>query len=144
MNRREIRIGIVLLVTLLAAPLFAQEAPSPGAGKGAINITADRLVAQSRADYAEFTGNVHAVSDDFDIRADSLQVFYSQTPETAPLQPEKPRDETAGKTVREVIATGNVTILFGDKTATTPKAVYSRETSRVTLTGPGSTVTGPS
>ena len=51
---------------------------------------------------------------------------------------------TAGKTVKEIIATGNVTILLGDKTATTQKAVYSKETNRVTLMGPGSTVTGKS
>ncbi|ABW66318.1 OstA family protein [Desulfosudis oleivorans Hxd3] len=145
-NTMKIQTGLLTICFLVFPALFASAdtPPPPQDDAKAIHISADRLVSESRADYAEFTGNVRAVGEKFDIQADTLQVFYSPAPDTQAPGTANRLDTGTGKTVREIIATGNVTILFDDKVAKTDQAVYSRESGRVVLMGPGSTVTGKS
>jgi len=43
-----------------------------------VYITADKLIAESDAKYAEFIGNVRAVQEDTVITADRLKIFYKK------------------------------------------------------------------
>lgn len=109
---------------------------------GDIHISSDELIARSKANYAEFSGNVHAVNEDVDITADNLKVFYEQaSPSEAPAEAEG-GDITTGKTVREIVATGNVVIKFNQRTAVTDKAIYTRDTGKIVMTGADSKITG--
>lgn len=139
----RIRLGLFFIAAFVALPAWGQPMLSSENGGGNIHITADRLIARSQSNYAEFIGNVHAVNDDMDITADILKVFYDQSPE-GDTASGAGNDITAGKTVREIVATGNVTIKFSDKTAVTDNAVYTRKTGKIVMTGADSKVTSES
>ncbi len=130
-------IATALLLLSISGPSFAD-----GLTKGQntpIHITSDRLDAYSSSEHALFTGHVHAVSANFEIKSDSLDLFYTNNPQT---NGNEPISLGTGKAVEKIIATGNVTIVSMGKTAKTEKAVYSRNTGKVVLIGPGSSVTG--
>ncbi|MDY6905657.1 MAG: LptA/OstA family protein [Thermodesulfobacteriota bacterium] len=135
--------GLLIIALPMVFPAWGAGMLSSENGGGDIRISADRLIARSQANYAEFTGNVHAVNDDMDITADILKVFYDQATAAEPA-PETENTIAAGKTVREIVATGNVIIKFDRKTAITDKAVYTRKTGIVVMTGPDSRVTDES
>ena len=99
-----------------------------------IRITADRLVGSYDKNYAEFTGSVEAVFENFIIKSDSLKIYYNRDPG----KKEKPN---AGKeSIDKIIASGNVKIWADGKEATTQQAVYTTETMVLVLTGKNSTL----
>jgi len=98
------------------------------------HITADKLVIEIDSDKAEFIGNVKAVQGTTVITSDRLNILYQK--DTADT-----KDNTKGKeSIKEIIATGNVKILFDDKIAYSQHAVYIANTGIFTLTGPGSKI----
>jgi len=132
--------GLGVLILLMALPgLSAAEAdpssrgtPQPPESK--IRITADRLVADTKTGRAEFIGHVRATQGSTVITSDRLMVLYDQTGKADPA------GDTAAA-IDTITATGNVVIHFGDKTATTEKAVYQSKIGVFTLTGTGTRVT---
>lgn len=94
-------------------------------------ISADKLVTDNNTKSAEFTGNVKATQGDTVITADRLKIFYIA---------DKKKDQrvTGEETIQKMIATGTVTIRFGDVLAKTRRAVYTKETRTIVLTGANS------
>jgi len=99
-----------------------------------IRITADRLVGSYDRNYAEFTGSVKAVFENFIIKSDSLKIYYNHDPG----KKEKPK--ASEESIDKIIASGNVKIWADGKEATTQQAVYITETMVLVLTGKNSTL----
>ncbi|MBT8357366.1 MAG: hypothetical protein KJO61_06310 [Deltaproteobacteria bacterium] len=99
-----------------------------------IRITADRLVGSYERNYAEFTGSVEAVYDNFIIKSDSLKIYYKREPG------KKEKPIAGGESIDKIIASGNVKIWADGKEATTQQAVYITETMILVLTGKNSTL----
>jgi lipopolysaccharide transport protein LptA len=96
-----------------------------------IYISADKLVTDNNAKSAEFTGNVKATRGDTVITADRLKIFY--------ITNKKMEQRVAGEeAIQKIIATGTVTIRFGDVLATTRRAIYTKKTRTIVLTGANS------
>ena len=100
-----------------------------------IYITADKLIAESEAKYAEFIGNVRAVQEDTVITADRLKIFYKKVEDN-----NKNLTSDEGS-IEKIVSSGNVIINFDDKVAVAEHAVYTSETGVLVLTGPNSKVT---
>jgi lipopolysaccharide export system protein LptA len=100
-----------------------------------IRITADRLVGSYDRNYAEFTGSVEAVYENFIIKSDSLKIYYKRDPG------KKEKTKASKESIDKIIANGNVKIWADGKVATTQQAVYTTETMVLVLTGDNSTVT---
>ena len=98
-----------------------------------IRITADRLVGSYEKNYAEFTGSVEAVYDNFIIKSDSLKIYYKR-------EQGKKKSKADGESIEKIIASGNVKIWADGKEATTQQAVYITETMVLVLTGKNSTL----
>lgn len=78
-------------------------------------------------------GNVKATQGTTVITADRLKIYYSV--------PEKTDRPIAGEeAIQKIIASGKVSIRFGDILAKTKQAVYTKETRTIVLTGPNSTI----
>jgi lipopolysaccharide export system protein LptA len=105
------------------------------AGEKKIHITADRLIAEGNSNNAEFIGNVRAVQETTVITSEKLKIFYKK--DSSGIKDNSKGDES----IKEIIATGNVKILFDDKIAETQQAVYTTETRILVLNGPDSKVT---
>lgn len=107
-------IAVSLLFLLNPNHLFpAEKAPKlkKDEGEKKIHITADRLVAEGNSNNAEFIGNVRAVQEATVITSDRLKIFYKKDPSGS-------KDGSKGEdSIKEIIASGNVKILFDDKIA---------------------------
>ncbi len=126
---------ILVIILLTALPLGSTETGLGPENSDDIRISADRMVAHGQEGSVEFTGQVRATSDDFDITADKLKIFYEKN-KAGTQKPGLSRS-----TFREIIATGQVIIRSAGKIAKTEKAVYNKSQNRITLTGEGSRVT---
>ena len=114
----------------LAAAALAADPPAD-APREPINIVADRLLTDSNARRAEFSGNVTATQGDTRLTSDRLVIFYTGSgPQTAPQE-----------SVQRIEAYGNVRINMADRVATTDQAVYTAADRKLVLTGPGSKIT---
>jgi len=100
-----------------------------------IHITADRLIAEGNSNNAEFIGNVRAVQETTVITSNKLKIFYKKDSSGIEV------NSKGGESIKEIIATGNVKILFDDKIAETEQAVYTAETRILVLNGPNSKIT---
>jgi lipopolysaccharide transport protein LptA len=92
------------------------------------HISADKLVTDNGTKSAEFTGNVRATQGDTVITADRLKIFYI-------ADKKKDQQVTGEEAIQKIIATGTVTIRFGEVLAKTRRAVYTKETRTIVLTG---------
>jgi len=132
-------ISAFIILGALSAPSAGADkkepAPVAESGKDKIRITADTLTTESKAQFAEFSGNVKAVQGATVIIADRLRIFYKKDAQNKAA----PRAE--GTAIEKLEASGNVKITFDDKVAVTQKAVYLTEKRVLILSGPNSTVT---
>jgi lipopolysaccharide export system protein LptA len=120
---------ILALVWSLSTYTMAQTGPGVDediAGKE-LRITADRLVSDGNANYILFSGNVTTVYEDTMILSDQMKVFYENM--------EEGQDRMGEENIQKIVATGNVTIRFGDRTALCDQAVYTAKTKTIVLTG---------
>lgn len=105
---------------LLLLPLTAFANPEvPDQKRGPVEVSADRLEADDKAQTLIFLGNAVAAQDDVTIFADRLTVKYTG---------EKREIET-------VVAEGQVRITQGERLATGEKAVLYHLEERIVLTG---------
>lgn len=130
------RLGILLLGILLTACVagaaLAQEkkpikSADPKADK--IHIQADRLISDSEARYAEFTGNVRATQGTTVITADRLKISFKKNSTNVA------KSDSEADSVDTITASGNVKILFDNRTAEAEQAVYQTDTRVIVLTG---------
>ena len=99
-----------------------------------IHITADKLISDNNADYAEFIGNVRATQEDTVITADKLKIFFKKIPH------DKKKPAVGEEAINEIVASGNVKIKFDNRVAVTRQAVYNTETGVLVLSGNNSRI----
>ena len=93
--------------------------PREELGRGPIEITADRLNADSATDSVTFEGNVVAVQADVTLHADRLRAEYSR--------------ET--RNIEKITAEGNVRVVQAGKEARAARGVFFNLEQRIVLTG---------
>jgi lipopolysaccharide export system protein LptA len=132
--------AFILSTLFLAICLYAGDEAGDSASRndssdGKIRITAERLISDSEARFAEFSGNVKATQGDTVITADQLKIFYKSGPKgKAVVSP-------GGESIDKIVADGNVKIHFENRVAVAQHAVYTTETRVLVLSGAGSKVT---
>jgi lipopolysaccharide export system protein LptA len=105
-----------LLVTVAhAASPLAEESSS----EEVVQVTADRMVSDSRTDQVVFTGNVEARRGDLYVKADRLEV----------------KQDRQSKKVAQMVATGNVFVRRGEQAATAERATFFENEQKAVLTG---------
>ena len=118
--------GMTRLRFLLLAPLFAAVAPAAGQQRAGFNsnspvdVDADRIEVQDRADRAIFSGNVIVRQGNMTMNAARLTVFYTNT---------------SGVNVERLVAQGGVTLRTPGETARGSTAIYDVDRRLVTMTG---------
>lgn len=124
-------LGLLLFLVFAAGPVEAQQTPlsSPLNSKEKIQISADRLDADNRSRTFVFKGSVKVVQGTTTITSDQLKVWYQGDANQG-------ADASTGNTrIRDIEASGNVTILFDGRTAKSDKALYSTSQETLTLLG---------
>ncbi len=129
-GRRFRTAAAALLGALLAAGWAAAAEPATAPPREPIKIVADRLLTDSGAKRAEFSGNVTASQGATTLAADRLVIFYTGGG----------TESTPQEGVQRIEAYGNVRIDMEDRVATTDQAVYTTADRKLVLTGPGSKI----
>ena len=101
---------------------------------GTIHINADRLISDINGGWAEFTGNICVTRKSLIIKSDSLKIYYKK------LFKEDNKPATGQDLIEKIIATGNVHIKSDELVATSHKAIFTKETGIIILSGRGSKV----
>ncbi|MEA3053745.1 MAG: lipopolysaccharide export system protein LptA [Sphingomonadales bacterium] len=114
-------VPILLLAALGPGPAFGQTSALKGHDSNApVNVAADRIEVQDRADRAIFSGNVVVQQADLTLTAARLTVAYSG----------------GGKVeLRRIDATGGVTVRSPSETARGDVGIYDLEKRIITLIG---------
>ncbi len=102
----------------------------PKATDDQIHVSADALISDRSANYAEFQGNVVTTQKGSVMHSDRLKIFYTQEP--AKKNAKDPKNQGA---IEKIIATGHVKIEMEDKTAWADKAVYTKTDDSILLSG---------
>lgn len=119
---RSMYLLIFLIFAILASPAFA-------ATENEITITADRLVTDNENQVAVFSGNVRAVQEGTEIKAEKLKIFYKQSGTQS-------ESVSAGQdAIRKIEAAGKVDILMDGNSALADKAIYDAEKGVLVLSG---------
>jgi len=138
-----------------AAAAFAQtqtQATGVSALKGhntnaPVNVSADRLEVQDRADRAVFAGNVHATQGDLTLDTQRLTVAYSNNGAVQPKPSASNTQSTPNGTgiqIDRLDATGGVTVHSPSETAKGDFGVYDLNRKLITLVGNVELVRGDS
>lgn len=116
-------VAVFLLFAVLAVPGgIAEEKKAVRLGemgRQPIEITADRLNADSTSESVTFEGNVVAIQADVTLYADQLVAEYS-------------REE---RNIQKITAKGNIRVVQGEKVARAAQAVFYNLEQRIVLTG---------
>ena len=115
------------VLALLAAPAGAEE-PGGGASLGTrpIEISADRLDADSGKESVVFQGNVVAVQGDVTLQSDRLFAEYSRK----------------NRVIEKITAEGNVRVTQADRTARAARGVFYNIEQKIVLTGAAELIQG--
>jgi lipopolysaccharide export system protein LptA len=125
MKTRDCAPTAYLLATLLCLSLVLQATGTAGAPAEApsaadtVQVTADRMVSDSRTDQVIFTGNVEARRGELIVKADRLEV----------------QQDRQSKKLAQMVAIGNVFIRRGAQTATSERATFFENEQKAVLTG---------
>jgi lipopolysaccharide export system protein LptA len=101
-----------------------------------IHIEAATLEVRDKEQIATFSGKVHVVQGDTDLRCDTLIVYYEsqpQRPQTAGSRSGQPPGE--GQQIRRLEVKGNVIVTQKDQTATGDSGFFDMRTQIITLVG---------
>ena len=123
MKRRALILTMMLGVTGTA--LYAQSNQPASALKGhnsdaPIDVTADRIEVQDRADRAIFAGNVHVRQDDLTLDTERLTVAYTSS---------------GGVQIQRLDASGGVVVKSPTETARGDFGIYDLDRKLITLVG---------
>ena len=94
-----------------------------------VNVAADRIEVQDRADRAVFSGNVVATQADMTLRAPRVTLAYTNT---------------SGIEIKRIDASGGVTVTSPSETARGSVAIYDLESRLITMLGAVTLVRGDS
>lgn len=101
-----------------------------------IKIAANQLEVRDKDKMATFSGEVHVVQGDTDLRCRTLVVYYEEDPSKPAAMPKEQKGPGGGQQqIRRMEAKGNVIVTQKDQTATGDTADYDIRTDTVTLTG---------
>lgn len=126
--------GTVCLLALLALSAWSRS-PQAAEGRGAraegqgnlpIEITADRLLADSGKETVTFEGNVRAKQGEVTLFSDRLFAEY----------------QGAGRAVEKITAEGRVRVIYAGKEARADRAVFFNQEQRIVLSGEAALVQG--
>jgi lipopolysaccharide transport protein LptA len=115
-------VGLATLLLLWACMQLteaASPAPEQNAATDTVQVSADRMVSDSRSDQVIFTGNVEAQRGDLYVKADRLEV----------------KQDRQTKKMAQMVAIGNVFIRRGEQTATAERATFFETEQKAVLTG---------
>jgi lipopolysaccharide export system protein LptA len=104
-----------------------------------VQIEAETLEVRDKEKIATFSGNVHAIQGDTDMRSKTLVVFYEEDSGTKPGA--KPGIKAAqpgpggSSQIKRLEANGDVIVTQKDQTATGNKGIFDMRTNTVTLVG---------
>lgn len=150
MSRRELRnaarsLGVLAMLVLAptAAPAQSSVQGVPNAVQGfstnrdqPIQIEATTLEVRDKESVATFSGNVHVIQGDTEMRSKSLVVFYDQSGGKNPKAPKAKTPGPAGQQqIRRLEAKGGVVVTQKDQTASGDTGVFETRTNSVTLIG---------
>jgi lipopolysaccharide export system protein LptA len=138
-------IGIILALGLPALGSIAaagkalaqvQQQAAPSALKGhngnaPVDVTADRIEVQDRADRAIFVGNVHATQAELTLDTDRLTVAYSNKASA----PAAPTSATGGVQIHRLDAAGGVVVHSPSETAKGDFGIYDLDRKLITIIG---------
>jgi lipopolysaccharide export system protein LptA len=124
----------MLVVGAGLLPAAAAETETPAAAEE-IHVQADKLVANTQALQAEFSGNVRVTQGATVIASDRLRIHFASGAAGAQKEGE------ITESIEKIVASGNVQIRFENGLAVTQEAVYNIEANLFVLTGDGTTVT---
>jgi lipopolysaccharide export system protein LptA len=110
------------LILILAFPAGAAEEQ----GKVPIEITSDRLSADSTKESVTFEGNVVAIQADVTLHADRLFAEYTRSQ----------------RAIEKITAEGNVRVIQGEREARAARAIFYNIEQRIVLTGGAELVQG--
>jgi lipopolysaccharide export system protein LptA len=123
MRRLPILLAPLALATAAAAVAQSREPVSALKGHNSdapIDLTADRLEVQDRADRAIFAGSVHVKQDDLTLDTSRLTVAYSSS---------------GGVQIKRLDASGGVTVRSPSETARGSFGIYDLDRKLITLVG---------
>jgi lipopolysaccharide export system protein LptA len=122
MIRRLILGGAIGAALAFAAPLVAQALKNHNTN-APVDVEADRIEVQDRADRAIFAGNVRATQGDLTLNAARVTVAYAD------------RKGSGGVQIERLDAAGGVTVRSPSETARGQFAVYDLNRRLITMTG---------
>jgi lipopolysaccharide export system protein LptA len=111
--------ALLLYATLLQLANAASTPPEQTAQNDAVQVTADRMVSDTRSDQVVFTGNVEARRGDLHVKADRLEV----------------KQDRQTKQMSQMVAIGHVFIQRGEQAATAERATFFETEQKAVLTG---------
>lgn len=138
MKKIKTKLNVILFCSLLFSLFlwssgFAEKAEKETDKNAEIHVSADLLVSDRNAGFAEFTGSVVVTREGSILRCGKLKVFYAE-------KTEKKEGDNSGN-IDKMIATENVKLTFEDKIAVGEKAVYTAADDSIVLTGGAPKVT---
>jgi lipopolysaccharide transport protein LptA len=111
--------ALLFLIPLVHLANAASAKPEQAAQNETVQVTADRMVSDSRSDQVIFTGNVEAQRGDLYVKADRLEV----------------KQDRQTKKMAQMVAIGNVFVRRGEQTATSERATFFETEQKAVLTG---------
>ena len=127
--------GIILALAVAATTTAVAQTQQQGVSalKGhnsnaPVDVTADRIEVQDRADRAIFAGNVHATQAEMTLETERLTVAYSNTPGGA-------GSAAGGVQIHRLDAAGGVVVRSPSETAKGDFGIYDLDRKLITLIG---------
>lgn len=133
---RNLFLILVWLFILTPWPSFAENAPENAAPKPntEIHVTADYLISDRNARYAEFQGNVVATQQESVLTSDRLKITFLESEKDDTEKNSENTGNPAGA-IDTIVATGHVKMVMEDKTAWAENATFNRVDDTIILTG---------
>ena len=100
-----------------------------------VKIQAGALELRDKDKIATFTGDVHVVQGDTDLRCKVLVVFYEEEPSSKPAMPAEQPGPGGQQQIRRMEAKGGVVVTQKDQTAVGDLGEFEMRANTVTLTG---------
>jgi lipopolysaccharide export system protein LptA len=107
---------------------FAQNRDQP------VKIKAASLEVREKDKFATFSGDVHVVNGDTELRCKSLQVFYDDDPKANGMKAADP-GPGGQRQIKRIEAKGGVVVVQKDQQATGDSATFNMRENTVTLVG---------
>jgi lipopolysaccharide transport protein LptA len=111
--------ALLVVFAWVSVAVAADTTTEQAAQNDVVQVSADRMVSDSRSDQVVFTGNVEAQRGDLYVKADRLEVKQDRTT----------------KKMAQMVAIGNVFIQRGAQSATAERATFFESEQKAVLTG---------